>query len=89
MTPYNYVIIKHNYPELERESTLLPSPYKAKKKYAAIYKQMHKDGSESISFITYDNDLEKLQAAAAGHPSWYNYPLGLCKNMQGYISELN
>jgi len=88
MTPYNYVIIVHNYPELERESTLLGSPYKAKKRYAAIYKQMHKDGSESISFIVYSNDLEILHKRAADHPSWYNYPLGLCKSMQGYISEL-
>lgn len=87
--PYNYVIIKHNYPELERESTLITSPYKPKKKYAAIYKQSHKDGSESISFIAYDNDLEKLQKAAARHPSWYNYPLNLCKNMQGYIKHID
>ena len=89
MTPYNYVIIKHNYPELERESTLLDSPYKPKKKYAAIYKQMHKDGSESIAFITYDNDLEKLQNSANGHVSWYNYPLGLYKEMQGNIYKIN
>lgn len=86
---YTYVIIKHNYPELERESTLLISPYKPKKKYAAIYKQSHKDGSESIAFIVYDNDLEQLQKDASGHSSWYNYPLNLSKDMQGYIKHIN
>lgn len=87
-TPYNYVIIKHNYPELERESTLVTSRYNPKKKYAAIYKQSHKDGSESISFISYDNDLEKLQRVASTYPSWYNYPLGISKSIQGYLSEI-
>lgn len=86
---YKYVIIKHNYPELERESTLVTSHYNPKKKYAAIYKQSNKDGSESISYIAYDNDLEKLQKAAACYPSWYNYPLNLSKDMQGYIKHIN
>lgn len=88
MSQYTYVIINHNYPELERVNTLITSPYEAKKKYAAIYKQMHKDGSESISFIAYDNSLENLHKSAAGHPSWYNYVLMLYKDMQGYIREL-
>jgi hypothetical protein len=87
-TAYGYVIIKHNYPELERESTLLHNKYSAKKKYAFIQKSGHKDGSESINFIDYSNDLEALQARASKFVSWYNYPLGLCKNMQGYIREL-
>jgi len=89
MKAYNYVIIKHNFADLERESTLITSPYKAKEKYAAIYKQMHKDGSESISFIAYDSDLEKLQKAAERYPSWYNYPINLSKDMQGYIKHIN
>jgi len=89
MTPYHYIIIKHNYPELERENTLSHNKYKAKAKYAFINKGMHKDGSESIYYIDYSNDLEALQNSAKNFPSWYNYPLGLSKNMQGYISELN
>lgn len=89
MTPYNYVIIKHNYPELERESVLLNNKYNAKKKYAFINKSIHKDGSESISYIEYSNDLEALQNRAKNFVSWYNYPIGLSKNMQGCISELN
>ena len=88
-TSYGYVIIKHNYPELERESTLLENKYNAKKKYAYIQKSVHKDGSESINFITYSNDLENLQENAKRFVSWYNYPLGLRKNIQGFISELN
>jgi len=88
-TPYNYVIIKHNYPELERESTLLDNKYNPKKKYALIDKGVHKDGSEGIYRIEYSNDLEALQVRAAKFVSWYNYPLGLRKNIQGYISELS
>lgn len=87
-TSYNYVIIKHNYPELERERTLLANKYDAKKKYAFIQKSVHKDGSESIGFITYSNDLEALQVRANGFVSWYNYPLGLRKNIQGFVSEV-
>ena len=89
MTAYNYVIIKHNYPDLERESALLNNEYNGKKKYASINKGVHKDGSESIYFIEYSNDIEELQKIAAQYPSWYNYPLGLSKNMQGYISKLS
>lgn len=87
--PYHYVIIKHNYPELERESALSANKYKANKKYALINKGTHKDGSESIYYIEYSNDLEALQERAKGFISWYNYPLQLTKNMQGYITELN
>jgi hypothetical protein len=88
-TSYGYVIIKHNYPELETESTLLENKYNAKKKYAYIQKSVHKDGSESINFINYSNDLEDLQENAKRFVSWYNYPLGLRKDIQGFISELN
>ncbi len=86
---YNYVIIKENYPDLERESTLLNNDYNAKKKYAFINKGVHKDGSESIYFIDYSNDLQLLQERASEYKSWYNYPIRLSKNIQGYISELN
>lgn len=88
-TSYGYVIIKHNYPELERETTLLPNNYNDKKKYAFIQKTVHKDGSESIDFIRYSNDLEELQTQANNYQSWYNYPLGLRKDIQGFINELN
>jgi hypothetical protein len=87
--PYNYVIIKHNYPELEREYTLLNNKYNAKKKYAFINKIVHKDGSENIAFIDYGNDLEAFQLRVANCESWYNYPLKLTKNIQGYITDLN
>jgi hypothetical protein len=93
MTPYNYVIIKENYPELERESVLDPgknsNKYSAKKKYAMIVKGVHKDGSESIYFIKYSNDIVELQKLASGYPSWYNYPIGISKNIQGYLTQLN
>lgn len=89
MKEYSYVIIKNNYPQLERESTLLHNKYKANSKYAFIQKCVHKDGSESICFIDYSNDLEALQKRANGFISWYNYPIGIYKNIQGYLSTLS
>ena len=89
MKAYNYVIIKHNNPYLETENVLLKNKYKAKMKYAFIQKGVHKDGSESINFIEYSNDLEALQKRANGFISWYNYPMGLYKEMQQNILTLN
>lgn len=88
MKAYNYVIIKNNYADLERESTLLQNKYNAKKKYAYINKGVHKDGSESIYFIAYSNDLEALQKDANKYISWYNYPIGVSKNIQGYLTAI-
>jgi len=50
---------------------------------------VHKDGSESIYFIDYSNDLEALQQRAKECISWYNYPLGVSKNIQGYLTALS
>jgi hypothetical protein len=86
---YSYVIIKENHPELERESTLSHNKYKANKKYAYIVKGVHKDGSESIYFIEYSNDLQELSKRAKEFPTWYNYVLGISKSLQGDLSELN
>lgn len=88
-TAYSYVIVKENHPELERERVLLENKYKSKAKYALINKIVHKDGSENISYITYSSDLQSLHERAKGFISWYNYPLKLTKNIQGYITELN
>jgi hypothetical protein len=88
MTNYSYIIIKENHPELERESVLLDNKYNPKKKYAFINKVVHKDGSENIAFINYSNDLQDLQNRAKGFISWYNYPLGVAKNIQGYLREI-
>lgn len=85
---YSYVIIKHNYPALERESALLENNYKPKLKYAMINKIVHKDGSESTAFIEYSSNLELLQSRASSYVSWYNYPIGLSKSINGYISTL-
>lgn len=88
MKGYSYVIIKENYPELERESVLLDNKYKANKKYAMINKIVHKDGSENISNIVYSNDIVELQSRANGFISWYNYPMGVSKNIQGYLTKI-
>jgi len=84
----SYVIIKENSPYLERESTLLHNNYKASKKYAFINKVVNNDDSESIAFIDYSNNLQALQDRARGFACWYNYPLGIAKNMQGYLREI-
>jgi hypothetical protein len=93
MLQYNYAIIKENHPELERESVLDPSKnsnkYSAKKKYAMIVKGVHKDGSETIYFIRYSNNIVELQLIASCYQSWYNYPIGISKNIQGYLTQLN
>jgi hypothetical protein len=89
MEAYNYVIIKDNNPTFERESTLLDNKYKKSKKYVFITKMIHKDSSESTASIQYSNDLAELQQRANGFISWYNYPMKLSKNIQGFISELN
>ena len=88
MKGYNYVIIKENYPELERENVLLENKYKANRRYAMITKMVHTDGSESIPTIVYSNDLQGLQERAKGFISWYNYPIGIAKDMQGYLREI-
>jgi hypothetical protein len=87
-TSYSYMIIKENYPELERESTLLENNYKPKARYAMINKIVHKDGSENIATIVYSNDIVGLQKRANQFVSWYNYPIGLSKNIQGYIQKI-
>ncbi len=86
---YSYAILKHNCAYLERESVLLENKYKVTKKYALIEKLVHKDGSENIANIYYSNDLEILSNRAKNFISWYIYPLGLCKNMQGYIRDID
>lgn len=88
MKQYTYAIIKESYPELERQSTLGDNNYSDKKKYAMIVKQVNNDSSESVSFIKYCDDLQKLQNDAETYISWYNYILGTVKNIQGYISEI-
>jgi len=88
-TGYSYGIIKYNYPELERENALLENKYKASKRYALITKVVHKDHSENITTIEYSNSLEELHNKADQLVSWYNYPIGLTKNIQGYITKLS
>lgn len=87
---YNYAIIKTNFPELERESVLSPggNKYRKTKKYAMIVKGCHKDGSESIYFIKYSNDLQCLHKQASEFPEWWNYPIGIYKSIQGSLSEI-
>ena len=85
---YSYVIIKHSYPELERESVLLENKYNKNKKYAFIEKIVNKDNSENISRIVYSNDMETLQNSASKYLSWYNYPLNLYKDIQQNIRLL-
>lgn len=88
MKKYSYVIIKENYPELEKQSTLLHNKYNSKKRYAFINKISHEDGSENIAFIDYSNDLQELQNRASEFVSWFNYPIGVAKGTRGELIEI-
>lgn len=85
---YSYYIIKENNPYFAQESTLLDNNYKPKAKFAMFEKQVHKDRSESLNRIIYSSDLNNLQARAEKALSWYNYPQGLKKDIQGNISKI-
>jgi hypothetical protein len=86
---YSYVVIIDNEPYLASESTLLDNKYKKSAKYAMFEKMINSDGSESLVKITYSSNITELQNIAANYVSWYNYPLNLSKNMQGYIKHIN
>ena len=86
---YNYAIIQPNNPNLKRESVLSFNKYLKSKKYAFICKGVHKDGSESTYFIKYSNDLEAFQKDAAEYVSFYNYPIGIFKAIDGSIKKLS
>lgn len=88
MKPFNYVVIKENYPELERETVLLNNKYSPKKKFAVIFKQTYKDRSESITHIKYLNCLKEAQDTAKDFVSWYNYPLGVAKTLKGDLISI-
>lgn len=88
MQGYSYVVIKHNYSDLAKESTYFESKYK-KTKYAALYYTVHKDKSETFTHVVYSNNLDKLQIQANNFVSWYNYPLNLFKDIKGNIKHIN
>jgi hypothetical protein len=88
MKTYNYVIIKENNSYLAQESALLDNVY-LPTKYALIEKQCFKDGSEAINRIQYSNDLQKLSEIAKNYISWYNYPIGIYKDIQGNLCHLS
>ena len=81
-----YVIIKENFKDLKFESTILRSIYKDKK-YAMIEKVCLTDDTEKICRIVYSDDLTALQSKAEDYISWYNYPLGFYKQMNGTIKK--
>ena len=86
-TECSYAVIKFNSPEMERENVLGKNKYK-KTKFAMLLKSIHKDSSESITFIDYSNDIVDLQNRASQFESWYNYPLGLFKDRNQTIKKL-
>ena len=84
-TEFSYMVVKHNQPHFERESTLLHNKHKKTAKYAIFNKSCHKDGSESVNFIEYSSSMEEIQNKINGFESWYNYPLGIAKLRNGKI----
>ena len=88
-TCFSYVVITHNNPDLAKEDTYLDkNKYKKSAKYAMLFRTVHKDNSETLTHIRYSSNMEELQKAANSFISWYNYPLSLCKDMQGNISQI-
>lgn len=87
-TGFSYVVIKYNNPAFAKESTLLDNKYKKSAKYAMFFRTVHKDSSESLTHIKYLSDMEELQRVANSFVSWYNYPLSIYKDIQGYIKHI-
>lgn len=85
---YSYVAIRRNDPAYEKERALVGNNYNPRKKYAYFNYLVHADGSESLAFIKYENDLEELQNIAKEFESWYNYPMGIAKYRDGTLVEL-
>jgi hypothetical protein len=90
MKAYTYAILVENTPNqyLHQENTLLPCKFK-KTKYALIEKQVFKDHSEGVNFNYYSNDLKKFTDQMKKYISWYDYVIGVIKNIQGYESQIN
>lgn len=85
---YNYMVIVDNNEQLKSLSTLLENKYNKRAKYAMRLMIAHKDGSENVSAIMYSNDLGAFQKQANEFVSWYNYPIGLYKPLDGIIRKL-
>jgi hypothetical protein len=87
MKSYGYAVIVKNDESLSRDTTYIPTKHK-KTKYAMLIREVHKDKSETLVTIKYDNDISNLQESAKKYPTWYNYPMGITKNLQGYLREI-
>lgn len=87
----NYGILQFNNPFFAKESAILENDYKPTK-YALIEKKIipytQKGGNEVVTRIIYSDDLEDLSQKLKKYQSWYNYPIGVYKDIQGNISEL-
>ncbi len=87
-TLFQYAILKHNNPYFAKESTTGENNY-LNSAFALLVKNCLSDGSEKIETILYSDNLDDLTKQAEKFPSWYNYPAGKKKDLQGYISDLN
>ena len=85
---FSYVIIKENNACFASMDVMLRNKYNKKAKYALICKTVCRDNSEFIGYIDYSSNLEELQKRANKFPSWYNYCIGLYKELQGNIYHL-
>lgn len=85
--PFTYVVIRKNDPVFERETPLITNKYR-KSEYAMFNYSVHKDTSESLTHITYCDDLLELTSCSKGFECWFNYPIGLAKSRNGLIYEI-
>lgn len=88
-TQFSYMVVKFNNPYFAQESTLLGNKYRKTAKFAVFNYSVHKDGSESLNFIKYSNDIIELQNQIKDFESWYNYPIGVAKNRKGELFSID
>lgn len=89
MKKYIYGILKENTEllGLQFEPTIIPCEF-VPSAYALIEKKMLPNNTEKINRIIYSDDLQELSTNLLKYISWYNYPTGIKKNMQQFISEI-
>lgn len=84
---YGLLIKNSNDMRLWQLKTTLPSNYR-KTDYALILRHVKNDGTEDDGIILYSDNYRALEIVLIEQVSWYNYISGICKDMQGNISQI-
>jgi hypothetical protein len=81
-----YAIVLENYPDLQKESTTIPTR-DSKEKYAMIIKKPFED-KEVIQEIVFSDNLDTLSSAAKEYDSYYIYPNKTGRDFKGNNIQL-